>query len=436
MQSVERVENLVRLLLAPGVGCVTVNRLLRHFGTSEKILGASEATLAQVAGVNKAHLRAIAEASRIDPRPELELAAARGVRLLAYDDPAFPKPLLESADPPFLLYVKGSLRPSDTSSVGVVGTRQASRYGREQAERFGAGLARAGYAVISGLARGIDTYAHRGALASGGRTIAVVGCGLEHIYPPENRDLYMEIAATGAIVSEFPLELAPSRDTFPRRNRIIAGMSLGVLVVEAPVRSGALITAQQALELGREVFAIPGRIDQESSAGCHALLRSGATLVRDMADLLEGLRPVDDMIPEAQESLFTCEDGVADTPPFAAVPCADSPDRVSAGVGVAEERTAGRTVCCSDSAGGRGARAVGRAGGSAAARTLAASGGTEQLLQKEEAILRELGREPVHIDELCARLPMSVAEISATLMILELKGKAVQDAGKFYHKPA
>ncbi len=418
MQSVERVENLVRLLLAPGVGCVTINRLLRHFGTSEKILGASDAALQQIPGVNKAHLKAIQEAARIDPRPELELAASRGVRLVAYDDPSFPQPLLESADPPFLLYVKGTLRPSDAASVGIVGTRQASRYGREQAERFAAGLARAGYAVISGLARGIDTYAHRGTLASGGRTIAVVGCGLEHIYPPENRDLFSEIAATGAVVSEFPMDIAPSRDTFPRRNRIIAGMSLGVLVVEAPVRSGALITAQQALELGREVFAIPGRIDQESAAGCHGLIRSGATLVRDLADLLQVLETTRATLPDPQNDLFS---GISNEALASADPLADREGNASDVPVPPAERGSPAA----------GAVAVRPERSGATPLTLP---GADALLHKETSVMRVLGRDAQHIDEICSQVAMSVGEVSATLMILELKGRVAQTPGKFYQK--
>lgn len=420
MRSVERVENLVRLLLAPGIGCVTVNRLLRHFGTSERILGASAAALQEVPGVNKAHLRAVQEAERIDPRPELELAATRGVRLLSYDDPLFPKGLLESNDPPFLLYVKGTLIPEDAFAVGVVGTRQASRYGREQAERFGAGLARAGFTVVSGLARGIDTFAHRGALTAGGRTIAVVGCGLEHIYPPENRDLFSEIAVTGAVVSEFPMDIAPTRDTFPRRNRIIAGMSLGVLVVEAPERSGALITAHQALELGREVFAIPGRIDQESASGCHTLIRNGAVLVREVNDIVQELRT-----PEQNGAAACLQSSLFGEGAWSAT--RQDPDSFPGMVSPGSE-----TRLPENAEGPALANGGDRQRG--AVRPRPALSATDGMLRNEEEVLQALDRDPRHIDEICAQLTMNVGEISATLMILELKGKVAQTPGKFFQR--
>lgn len=394
MRSVERAENLVRLLLAPGVGCVTVNRLLRAFGTSEIILGKNEGELAAVPGVSKTQVKGVLEAARIDPRPEMELAASEGVRLLAYDDPAFPVALLEADDPPFLLYVKGALMPEDGRGVGIVGTRAASRYGREQAERFGAGLARAGLTVISGLARGIDTHAHRGALAVGGRTVAVVGCGLSHVYPPENRDLLAEISASAAVISEFSMDTAPARDTFPRRNRIIAGMSQGVLVVEAPERSGALITARQALEMGREVFAIPGRIDEEVTSGCHRLIREGAVLVRSVDDILCELRTqVQDEEPPVNQGLLFCDPA----------PVKD--------------------------AGGSLPRKSAVSAGNAAPRQ-EAMGASD----REAQVLAALGAETEHIDNLCARLNMPVGELSATLMILELKGRVRQTPGKFFQR--
>lgn len=392
MRSVERVENLVRLLLAPGVGCITVNRLLRAFGTSENILGKSEGELASVAGITRAHLRGIIAAASIDPRPEMELAEKSGVSLLAYDDPDFPVALLEADDPPFLLYVKGKLQAADGYGVGIVGTRMASRYGCAQAERFGAGLARAGLTVTSGLARGIDTHAHRGALAVGGRTVAVVGCGLSHVYPPENRDLLAEIANHAAVVSEFSMDTAPARDTFPRRNRIIAGMSRGVLVVEAPERSGALITARQALEMGREVFAIPGRIDQDSSSGCHRLIREGAVLVRGLEDIFCELRAD---LPEslvAQQEIFPPEKKER------------SPVRAERSIPPLDE-------------------------GGASSEMRPGTG-----TAKEGTVIAALTAQPEHIDNLCAQLQMPVGELSATLMILELKGQVRQTPGKFFQR--
>lgn len=422
MHSIERVENLVRIALAPGIGCVTVNRLLRRFGTSEAILGASEDDLKQVSGVTRAHLEALREARRIDPRPELDRASEQNVRLISYDDPAFPAILLETFDPPFLLYVKGKLDRRDNLAVGIVGTRMASRYGRDQAERFAGGLALAGYTVVSGLARGIDTFAHRGALGAGGRTIAVVGCGLSHVYPPENRDLQAEICASGAVVSEFPLDLAPSRDTFPRRNRIIAGMSLGTLVIEAPTRSGALITAKQALELGREVFAVPGRIDQENACGCHNLIREGAVLVRNLEDILDDLpAAAGEAVSEIARAAADREEQPTDIlvragilPPPVTAP-AHNTDLEDDELLPQEPPKRGKKIAQSP------------------------TDATPQPVQtpppgnKENLILQGLaGGEPVHIDELCAQLDLKISEVSATLLILELKGKVAQQPGKFF----
>lgn len=284
--AVDSVEHLVRLALAPGIGSVTVHRLLRHFGSAEAALAASEKELAAVAELRQEQVQAVSQARALDPRPELEEAERLEISLIGWNDPAFPAPLRTMYDPPFLLYVKGTLTAADLAAVSVVGTRYPTRYGVEQAERFGGLLARAGFTVVSGLARGIDTAAHRGALAAGGRTLAVLGCGLAHVYPLENVHLAADISRQGALISEFPLHTPPSRGNFPRRNRIVAGLALGVLVVEAPENSGALITARLAVDMGRDVFAVPGRIDQSQSAGCHLLIREGATLVRSLGDIL------------------------------------------------------------------------------------------------------------------------------------------------------
>jgi DNA processing protein len=195
-------------------------------------------------------------------------------------------------DPPGVLFVRGQLQPSDALAIAIVGSRHATHYGLQQAERIAGSLVRAGYTVVSGLARGIDAAAHRGALAAGGRTIAVLASGVQNVYPPEHVQLSAEVAAHGAVISEAPPRAAPLGGMFPQRNRIISGLSLGVLVVEASKRSGALITARHAMEQGRDVFAVPGLVTSRMSHGCHQLIRDGAKLVETVDDILEELGPL------------------------------------------------------------------------------------------------------------------------------------------------
>ena len=202
---------------------------------------------------------------------------------------SYPDALRWLPDPPPVLYARGELLPQDRLAIAVVGSRRPSRYGRSMAERFGAELAEQGFTVVSGLARGVDGLAHRGALRAGGRTIAVLGCGVNRVYPPEHRGLCEDICAQGAVLSEFGFDTRPQRWNFPRRNRIISGLTLGVVVVEATERSGSLLTARHAAEQGREVFAVPGRIDVESSRGAHRLIQGGAKLVTGAGDILDEL---------------------------------------------------------------------------------------------------------------------------------------------------
>jgi DNA processing protein len=202
-------------------------------------------------------------------------------------DPDYPEALAGIYDPPLSLYVRGALQQGDRHAMAIVGTRRGTHYGRDTAKRLAGGLARAGYTVVSGLARGIDTVAHQGALEAKGRTLAVIGSGMDHLYPPDNAELADRIAEQGAVISEFPLVRRPDRTTFPMRNRIISGLSKGIVVVEAGQRSGALITADAALEQGRDVFAVPGRIDNRYADGPNALIRKGAVLVRGVEDILQ-----------------------------------------------------------------------------------------------------------------------------------------------------
>jgi DNA processing protein len=221
----------------------------------------------------------------------MEHAVAEGVSIIPYDDPEYPQPLLHSFDPPAVLYVRGRLTKEDWVAVGIVGTRNMSKYGRDKAVELAAALALGGYTIVSGLARGVDTFAHIGALNARGRTVGVLGCGFDHMYPEENRDLALEMTRSGAVITEFSMATPPSKDTFPVRNRIIAGMVLGLLVIEAPLRSGSLITARLANEIGRTVFAIPGRMDDARSEGCNKLIRDGAVMVTTVDDIFTELNP-------------------------------------------------------------------------------------------------------------------------------------------------
>jgi DNA processing protein len=283
----------VRLSLVSGVGPRLRKALLEEFGTAAAVLAAAPADLRRVPGIGAELTRRIARArDEIDVQTQLELCAAHGIRILTDHDDDYPRALREIYDPPAILFVKGQILPQDALGVAIVGSRHATQYGIAQAERLAGSLARAGLTITSGLARGIDAAAHRGALAAGGRTLAVLGSGLLAIYPPEHGELAEQVIAQGALISELPPHSPPLAAAFPQRNRIITGMSLGVLVVEASTRSGALISARHAMEQGREVFAVPGRIDSRMSHGCHRLIRDGAKLVETPDDVLEELGPL------------------------------------------------------------------------------------------------------------------------------------------------
>lgn len=283
----------LQLALVPGVGPRLRQTLLERFGSPAAVLQAAPSDLRSVPGIGPKLSGIIARASeQIDAAAELALCRRHGVSLLHESSPDYPRTLREIHDPPGVLYCWGDLRPQDELAIGIVGSRHATRYGLEQAERLAASLARAGLTIVSGLARGVDAAAHRGALKAGGRTLAVLGSGLLNLYPPEHGPLADEVRGHGALLSELPLQGRPLAGTFPQRNRLISGLSLGVIVVEASNRSGALITARHAGEQGREVFAVPGRVDSRMSQGCHRLIRDGAKLVTTADDVLEELGPL------------------------------------------------------------------------------------------------------------------------------------------------
>lgn len=379
----DAVEDVIRLASCPDVGPKTFKKLKEHFGSVMEILSSSEKSLMAVDGIGEKMASQLVRAGDYDPRPEMEAAAEIGVDIIVQDSPDYPASLRSTFDPPILLYVKGKILPSDTIAIAIVGTRQASQYGRSQTDKFSSMLARTGFTIVSGLARGVDSFAHKGALAVNGRTIAVLGSGLANIYPEENCDIASEIVSSGALVSEFPVNTPPNRQNFPRRNRIIAGLSLGTLVIEAPNRSGSMITARFTNELGREVFALPGRIDNPNAEGCNRLIKDGqAKLVQNIEDILVELGPISDELKAKAEMTSTPEKDSLKN---------NSDD------------------------------------------TRAATSGIESS-EKEGKIMSVLSHDPLHIDEICARTGMPVNSVSAALMMLELKRKVQQQPGKFYIK--
>lgn len=288
----------VRLALVSGVGPRIRQALRERFGTAAASLAAPLSELREVEGVGPKVARSIAEArTEVDAAEEIAYCRANGIDLILDTSAAYPHSLKQITDPPGILFVRGTLLPEDALAVAIVGTRHCTHYGTRQAERLGYTLAQAGFTIVSGLARGIDAAAHRGAIQAGGRTIAVLAGSLVEVYPPEHQTLAAEIVERGAVLCEAPPRAPPTKGIFPQRNRIISGLSLGVLVVEAPQASGSLNTAKHAVEQNREVFAVPGPIDSRASQGCHRLLRDGAVLVETADDVLEALGPLEKLIP-------------------------------------------------------------------------------------------------------------------------------------------
>jgi DNA processing protein len=354
----------------PRIGNLRFRRLVERFGSPQAVLNAPVSALEQVEGITSRMATAIARQPIPDGvQKELERITRGNIRLLTLHHDNYPKLLLEIPDPPPLLYIYGDLDLAN-GALAVVGSRKASSYGLTTTRRLCKRMAALGIVVVSGMARGIDTAAHQGALEAGGRTVAVLGCGLATIYPAQNRDLFHRIAASGAVVSEFSLDTPPDAPHFPMRNRIISGLSLGTVVVEAAQRSGSLITARLAAEQGREVFAVPGSIHAATSKGAHHLIQQGAKLVTKVEDIIEEIGPQD---------LNTGTSGVP-------------------GQG---ERTGGKTA-------------------------------PPDLTQHETKVFNALGAYGVHIDSLAHQLDFDVATVSSILMQLELKGFARQEPGNHY----
>jgi DNA processing protein len=331
---------------------------LEHFGSADSVWAAAASDLRVVAGIGQKLSRSIVQArSEIDVQAELADCREHDIDVLVESEQGYPEALRKIADPPGVLFVRGQILPSDGLAIAIVGTRHATQYGLAQAERLAAGLARAGYTIVSGLARGIDAAAHRGALKAGGRTLAILGSGVLNLYPPEHEHLAAEIISRGSLISENPPRSPPLAGAFPQRNRIITGLSLGLIVVEASDRSGAIISARHAMEQGREVFAVPGRVDSRMSRGCHRLIRDGAKLVESIDDVLEELGPLATPTPAASEDQVT-------------------PIRHPVEL---------------------------------------------QLNEPEKAVLSAIGDEPVSIDDIAAGTTMPVQNVLATISVLEMR---------------
>lgn len=285
----EELVSLLAMRFVPGLGNRMAQRLMGEVGSAAGVFHASPTEL-DALGIPAHVARAIATGSSFDlALKEAEAAKQKGVVCLTFQDPRYPEHLREIFDPPLVLYALGDLKLLEMDLVGVVGSRKPTAYGRAMSQRLATDLAAHGLGIISGMARGIDAAAHQGALDANGKTIAVLGSGVDVVYPAENKKLYETIAARGLVLSEFPLGTFPAPQNFPIRNRIISGLSVGVLVVEAGEHSGSLITARLAMEQNREVFAVPGSVTNKNSWGPHLLIKQGAALVQDWQDVVEGL---------------------------------------------------------------------------------------------------------------------------------------------------
>jgi len=364
-------EAYIALNMVGSVGPVRVRALLEKFGRPENILTASRESLVSIPGVGKEVAENILRWNEtVDAKAELVRSEKSGIHVVTRDDAAYPKNLREIYDPPLVLYVRGELIENESLAMAIVGSRRTTLYGQEMSRKLAYQLARSGVTVVSGLARGIDTAAHKGALQGKGRTVAVIGCGIDVVYPPENAGLCDDIVnGGGAIVSEFPFGVKPDRQNFPMRNRIISGWSMGVVVVEANSQSGALITVTQATEQGRQVFAVPGRADSLLSRGTNRLIKEGAKLTEDVEDILSEFEYL--MPPSNTEKIESSQSSSRPQTPL-------------------------------------------------------------KLSEKEEKIYSCIENEEVSIDEIVRSSGLTTASVSANLLSLEMKRLVKQLPGKYF----
>ena len=401
------VRDMLALVMVGGVGPVVIRSLLNQFGTASAAVRAGESKLRNVENVGPKLAVKIAQAldnPNIDK--EMELCRTHGVSILLQSDDDFPNSLRELPDCPAMLFVKGRIEPIDKLAVAVVGSRRSTAYGRRMSERLSTSLARAGMTVVSGLARGIDEAAHRGALNGGGRTLAVLANGLAQIYPPEMESLAAEIVKNGALISEMPMGHPPLAELFIRRNRIISGLSLGVVVVEAAIRSGSLSTARHAMEQNRDIFAVPGPADSITSQGCHRLIRDGAKLVETVDDIIEELRPavrnVIGEVREAQQQRLLDLEGEADT----------VDDRVDAAEASILESQSTKPMRMRNAASGQAGAAAPASGDSPALASLGPD---------ERALYALIGNEPITADQLIAMAALPSGRVLALLSLMEMR---------------
>jgi DNA processing protein len=371
------IDKWLKLVRADGVGPTTFAKLIKHFGSADRAMGASVSELTRINGIGfKTAEQIVATLDKFNVAGELELAEKLGVWIIHIEDKRYPPMLKQIYDPPPVLYIKGALSRQDNLAISIVGTRRCSLYGQEQASRLAHLLASAGFTIVSGMARGIDTAAHHGALSAAGRTIAVQGCGLANIFPPENKKLFEIIAESGACISELPLRFEPLAENFPPRNRIIAGLSLGTIVIEAGLNSGALITAKEALENNREVMAVPGKIDSPLSKGAHRLIKQGAKLIESVEDVMEALGYIGEQLQSHVRKDAQKASEKIETPLFDA-------SRL-------------------------------------------------KLSDEEKAIYNSLSKEPMQIDQIIADTALSPGSINAGLISLRLKGLIKQLPGNMF----
>ena len=395
--------SLIHLNLIQGIGLKTVQVLRDVFGSAERALQATADELGKIDGLSPALCDLLVRKPVLYPiERELALINEHGCQVLTLYDDAYPALLKEIDTPPLVLYVKGELTPEDSLSISLVGSRNARDYGRKVSYRLSYQLAQRGLTVVSGFAKGIDTAAHRGALEAGGRTIAVMGNGLSVIYPAINRDLLKRIEASGALISEFPIAVKPKPTNFPRRNRIISGLTLGTVVVEASNRSGALITARLAAEQGREVFAVPGEIFSELSTGTHKLINNGAKLINTVDDLLNEL---------PQHALNQLQSPIS-TPPVSGIETESSQDPL------VEKRDA---------------KLAGTQSPSKVQQPIQ-SAPPPDLTPDEKTIFNAIEAPSSHIDTIVRTTQLPISQVSSVLLMLELKGIIQQLPGKQFTK--